>query len=349
MKEFDKIYLNDLKNIVTDKNINFEILKDKTIFVTGATGIIGSLFVNSILFLNKESDFNCNVVALVRNKEKAQTRFDIYDKNIKLIIGDITTPIKCEYDIDYILHAASETSSLAFVNTPVEAVDSILFGTKNILDLAKNKKIKKLIYLSTMEVYGCPTNDDKITENYSNGLNSQEVRNCYPISKIMCENFCKVYSQEYLVNYDILRLTQTFGPGIQYGDKRVFAEFIRSVIESKDIVLHTKGETKRNYLYTADAIRAIFLTMTSSLNNNVYNVANEETYCTIFEMAKLMTKLNNKIDVKIELAENINNFGYAKTLHMNLDTTKIKELGFKPNVNLEDMFKNTIESMKKNL
>lgn len=347
MLEFNSIYLNDLKNIIRDKNISFNILKNKTIFVTGATGIIGSLFVNTILFLNQETNLNCKIIAFVRNKEKAKNKFDIEDKNIKLIVGDIKKNIECDDDIDYVLHSASETSSQAFVNNPVETIDSILLGTKNVLELSKNKSVKKIIYLSTMEVYGCPTSDIKIDENYETSLNTQDVRNCYPMSKRMCENLCKAYSQEYSINFDILRLTQTFGPGIQYDDNRVFAEFIRSVIESKDIILHTKGETKRNYLYTADAIKAILLTMTSSINNNVYNVANEETYCTILEMANLMKKLNNNINVKIKDTEDLNKFGYAKTLHMNLDTNKIKKLGFKPSVNLEEMFKNTIDSIKK--
>ena len=343
----NKIYLNDLKNIINDKNINFNILKNKTIFVTGGTGIIGSLFINTILFLNKETDLNCKVIALIRNNDKAKSKFDVDNEYVKLIIGDMTKAIDCKYDVDYVLHSASETASQAFVNSPVETIDSIIFGTKNILELSKNKKVKKLIYLSTMEVYGCPSTDEKITENYKSCLDPQDVRNCYPLSKKMCENLCKAYSTEYLINYDILRLTQTFGPGIQYNDKRVFAEFIRSVIENKNIILHTKGDTKRNYLYTADAVRAILLTMTSSINNNTYNVANEETYCSILDMANLMTEFNNSIEVKVDVAEDLTKFGYANTLHMNLDTSKIKKLGFKPSTDLKTMFKNTIETFKK--
>ncbi len=345
----NEIYLNDLNSITANTKINFEKLRNKNILITGATGLIGSLMINTLLYLNKTKNINCNIFAFVRNIEKAQKIFHKQiNENYKInfIVGDITSKIDIEQNIDYIIHAASETSSKYFSENPVETIDSILIGTKNILNFAKEKSIQKIIYLSTMEVYGRPETDEKINENYPAHLNTMEVRNSYPISKRMCENLCVSYNKEFNINFNILRLTQTFGPGVQYNDGRVFAEFARSVIENKDIILHTKGETKRNYLYTMDAIQAILLTLTSDISNEVYNVANENTYCSIYEMAVLMKELNKNINVKIE-EEDISKFGYSKTLHINLDTSKIKKIGFTPTKNLKEMFKNMIDTMEK--
>lgn len=127
------------------------------------------------------------------------------------------------------------------------------------------------------------------------------VRACYPESKRMCENLCACYMKEYGVPVNIVRLTQTFGPGVEYDDGRIFAELARCVIEKRDIVLHTKGETKRNYLFTKDAVNAIITVLLHGENGQAYNAANEETYCSILEMANMVAKKCGKGDIKVKI------------------------------------------------
>ncbi len=347
----NEIYLNDLNSIINDRNIEWDSLKGKSIMITGATGLIGTLTVNTLLYLNKTMGLNVNVLALVRNEEKAKQIFreQLKDNlNLKLIVNDICKKIECSEKVDYIIHAASQTSSKMFIEEPVETINVIYGGTKNVLEFAKNKQVKQFLFLSTMEVYGRPLNDEKIDENYQARLNTMETRNCYPIAKQLTENLCASYSDEYGINVKILRLTQTFGPGVGYDDGRVFAEFARCAIENRDIVLHTLGETKRNYVYTADAIRAIFTIMIKGENKEAYNVANENTYCSILEMAKMVANkcTGDRIKVKCEIESDMNKYGYAPTLKMNLDTRKIQKLGWKANVNLENMFKNMIKTIR---
>ena len=163
---------------------------------------------------------------------------------------------------------------------------------------------------------------------------------------IWCETLCAAYACQFQVPAKVIRLTQTLGPGVQYNDGRVFADFSRCAIENRDIVLHTKGETKRSYLYTLDAASAILTVLTKGKSAEAYNAANEDTYCSIYEMAQLVAQkiAQGKIQVKVEETD-ISSFGYAKTLHMNLDTTKLKELGWQAKTNLSEMFSKTIESM----
>lgn len=336
----------DIKSILDCVFINWNELKNKTIFITGATGLIGSCFVKSILYVNKMFDLNCNIIALVRSVEKASNIFqNDFNDELKFVRGDIREKINLSEEIDYIIHAASQTNSKDFINNSIDTIDTSLKGTKNILELAREKKIKKLIFLSTMEVYGRPENDEKITEKHSTNLLTNEIRNCYPISKIMCENLCICYAKKYNFECNIARLTQTFGAGVNYADSRVFAEFARCVIENRDIVLHTKGETKRNYLYLTDAITALIIILSKAPDGEIYNVANENTYCSILEMANLVAKNNPNINVKIEI-EDIEKFGFAPTLHMNLDTTKLQQLGWRPTVDLDEMYRRTINYMQ---
>lgn len=347
----NEIYKEDLESILTDDNIPLNQLNGKNILVTGATGLIGSFVVNALLYANMNKKINCNVYALVRNKNKADNLFleQLKDQlGLHIICSDIMDIDYIDSDIDYIVHAASQTSSKGFVTNPVETIKTTLVGTEKILEIARQKKAQKTVFLSTMEVYGTPTDDRKISENSPTDLDTMNVRNCYPISKRMAENLCTSYSAEYGVPVSIARLTQTFGAGVDYNDGRVFAEFARCVIENRDIVLHTKGETKRNYLYTADAVRAIFTILLKGENQNAYNVANENTYCSILEMAQLVAEYcsQGKVNVCCEIDEDLKNYGYAPTLHMNLDTSKLCSLGWKPNFGLKESYNRLVNTIK---
>lgn len=320
--------------------------KNSKILITGATGLIGSALVKTIL-----REENVKVVALVRNAEKAERVFtDCKSENLEIMVSDICDLKPENIGVDYIIHAASQTSSKAFVNTPVETINTAIKGTSNILEFARVNEVKSLVYLSSMEVYGAPTTDEKISESYPTNLDTMSVRSSYPESKRMCENLCTSYFSEYGVPVKVVRLTQTFGEGVDYNDGRVFAEFARCAIENKDIVLKTKGETKKNYLYVYDAVSAIITVLFNGENGNAYNAANEETYCSIYEMAQMVAEKcgNKSIKVVIEEKDDILKFGYAPTLKMNLSTEKLKNLGWKPKKDLFGMFNVMIDDMIKN-
>lgn len=314
-----------------------------TVLLTGATGLIGKSIVKRLT-----SSKDVTVVAVVRNIEKAVSLFGNEKENLKYIVGDVLTLSSINKPIDYIIHGASQTSSKAFVNEPVETIMTAIQGTKNMLDIATQNSVKGFIYLSSMEVYGNPAGDEKITEEHSTNINTMRTRSCYPESKRMCESLCASYFSEYGVPAMVLRLTQTFGPGVEYNDGRVFAEFARCAIEQKDIILHTKGMTKRNYLYTEDAVNAILTVLEKGNPGEAYNVANEETYCSIYDMACIVAQkcAHGKIKVLVEEMD-AEKLGYAPVLSMNLDTSKLSALGWRPEVSLEDMFLKMMNSMNK--
>ena len=344
------LYKKDVDSILCSQFIEWKNLQDKTVLITGATGLIGSLVTVTLLAANKRLGLNCHVVAAVRNKSKAEELFG-ESECLELYERDIREPIAyAKRRVDYIVHAASCTDSRSFVLCPVETIETTLKGTINVLEFAKLHSTIKTVFLSTMEVYGTPLNDERIDENHSTNLCTTDVRSCYPISKRMSEQLFASYSAEYGINGAALRLTQTFGPGVAYNDGRVFADFARCIIEQRDIVLHTEGLTKRMYLYTADAVSAILHIMLmqndGSGSFDVFNTANESTYCSIKEMADEFRILGGKdIAVKIEI-EDVSKYGYAPTLHMNLDTSKLKKTGWNPKYEFHYMITNLIEYMR---
>ena len=228
-----------------------EELAGRTVLVTGATGLIGQTLVSALLKYGEGEgrDSRIRVIACVRSEEKARRMFGAWDRgNLQLMITDIQSmpSDKLSEPVDYVIHAASQTSSRAFVDQPVETIFTAVEGTRRALEFAKNNQVRCFVYLSTMEVYGTPEDDRKIDEKHGTNLDTMQPRSCYPESKRLCEILCASWQKEYGVPVRVLRLTQTFGPGVRYDDGRVFAEFARCAIEGRDIVLKTAGATCRS-------------------------------------------------------------------------------------------------------
>lgn len=321
--------------------------KNNKILITGSTGLIGSILAKSFLFANKKYSLNNKIFGLARNIEKAKIIFNEYlnDNLFEIVENEIEFPIEIKNDIDYIFHTACVTTSKEMITKPVELIKASVIGTLNILNFAKEHNTKSVIYLSSMEVYGVvEKNDKKLTENELGKLDLTSVRSCYPESKRMNENLCKCYSEEYGVNVCIARLTQTFGAGASINDNRIFAYIAKCVINGEDIVLKSSGKSTHDYCYTTDAISAILLLAKKGVAGETYNIANEKTNASILNMAKLVANnFNKNIKIKVEKTDNEM---YSKDSIIKLNTTKMKKLGWKPKVNLIQMYDRLIKSFK---
>lgn len=326
----------DLQRII--KDFDMSVFDNKTVFITGATGLLGSLCVKTLLL----SGFNIQVIALVRNRNKAENIFSKYfSDKLTFVIHDINDKINYDGQVDYIIHCANSTSSKDFIDKPVETLLTTINGTKNVLEFAKSKTILGMVYLSSLEVYGV-SEKEYLTENDYGYIDILSPRSSYSEGKKAAETLCISYGSEYGIPVKIARLAQTFGAGISNDDNRVFAQFVRSVVNGKNIILHTKGETKRNYCYTTDAITGIFTILTKGENNNAYNIANKESYISILEMAKMLE--NDKTKVVFEIDNK--NRGYNPTVKICLDSSKLEALGWTPQVGLREMYERLIKSLK---
>ncbi len=341
----NKVQIEDCQNIGKLDFIDWNELKNSTILVTGSTGLIGSNLVNALAFNNKEKELNIKLILLVRNTDAAKSLFEW--TGAEIVQYEIGQELKIEKNVDYIVHLASPTSSKFFVECPADTMLANIEGYKSLLDWAVKHPVKKFVGLSTMEVYGLPPRGHEVKENELGAFETMNARNSYPIAKIACEALCNSYYNQYGVPSVILRATQTFGPGVKYNDGRVFAQFMRCAIEKKNIVLKTKGETERSYLYTADAVTAIIVVLIKGHAGEAYTIANPETYCSIKEMGDLVANeiANGEIKVVFDLNNDATKQGYADTLYMDLDVAKIQKLGWKPRVSLLEMYERMISSI----
>ena len=313
----------------------------RRILVSGATGLIGAALVR------KFAAEGHSVAAAVRNIDKGRGMFGGLD-GVTVVGWDVTQPLDVGAlgHVDWLVHAASETASRAFVERPVETIRSILRGTENALEAARALDVEAMAFLSTMEVYGAPTTE-RVTERDYGYLDPAQVRSCYPEAKRMAENMCVSYAKEHGVPVKILRLTQTFGEGVRYDDARVFAEFARAILERRDIVLKTDGTTARCYCYLGDAVEAVEMVLAKGEVASPYTVANEDTFCTIREMAEALCAAHPESGSKVtfDFADAASH-GFAPPFRMRLDCSKLHALGWMPKVGLMEMFNRMMADMK---
>lgn len=347
----DAVLQEDLEQLIQGGTVPFERFRDKTVFVTGATGLLGSQVIKALLCSNRVLGTNTRVLALVRSQQKAERVFGglLARGDLELVLGDVSKVPECGRQVDYVIHGASATSSKYFVSNPVETILTAVNGTANMLAFAKEKQVEGFLYLSSLEVYGTPSEDaGLIGESYSGYLDPLKVRSSYSEGKRMVECLCASYTAEYHVPVKIARLSQTFGAGVAYDDGRVFAEFVRCALEKKDIVLHTKGETVRSYCYTKDAVAAMLLILLNGEPGTAYNVTNMDTKISIADMAQLVcdTFPQAGIRVTFDMPDNVAAFGYNPEMVIALDSGRLQALGWKPATGLKEMFTRLAASME---
>ena len=318
-----------------------------TFLITGATGYVGFQIVSWL----KECNKKMNIILHCRNGEKYQFMYNEMNmEGVHPIFSDITE-IKdvielckhtfCIDKIDYIIHCASNTTSSYMVSNPIETIDGIVAGTKAVLELAKAEKVKSMVYLSSMEVYGdisC-TPDNRATEDMLGHIDILKPRSSYPLGKRMAEGYCAAYANEYGVPVKIARLAQTFGKGILPNENRSFAQFVRAAAEGRDIVLKTEGKSIGNSVAIEDALDAIFFLLENGENGQAYNVVNEMNTMSIKEMAELVAHSIGKDKIKVVIdVEDASKTGYAADTRLYMSGEKLRKLGWEAKKGIEEMF-----------
>lgn len=325
------------------RKLPLEELAGKRFFISGATGLLGSSFVFALIWLNALCKTEFKICAMARSKEKAERIFGKENESLSFYIGDINSEVITEEKFDYIIHCASVTSSKAFVETPVDTIKTALCGTENMIKLALQSSAR-LLYLSSLESYG--TTDpakESISESEGGYIDQLSPRSSYSEGKRMAECLCASYAAQYGLDFVCARLTQCFGAGVEYNDSRVFAQFCRSIIEKKDIELHTSGSTVRNYCYTTDAVSALLYIIARGGSSQAYNVANMENAVSIKEMAQLAADIG-KVNVVFNTAAAAGR-GYNPEMVIKLNTAKLRSLGWEAFVPMREMLERTAAAM----
>lgn len=312
------------------------------VLITGATGLIGSRLAEKMLESN-----DCHVYAAGRNKERALKRFAAFADNphFHFVQYDVTEPLQSGVCFDYIIHAASNASPNFFTEHPVEVMMSNIQGVKNLLDYGRTHNMKRFLYVSTGEVYG--EGDGRIfTEDYQGYVDINSPRSCYPSSKRAAETLCAAYSKEYGIDYVIARPCHTYGPGFTEQDNRVYAQFIRNVLNGEDIVMKSTGSQMRSWLYIDDCVEGLLTILHKGASGEAYNIADASSNISIRDLAEMIADIAGR-KVIINLPSDAEKAGYNPVTKSVFSTQKLEALGWTINGTMREKMENTINKCSK--
>ncbi|WP_180079888.1 MULTISPECIES: NAD-dependent epimerase/dehydratase family protein [unclassified Acinetobacter] len=335
----------DLDEII-NLDLPFEQLKNKTILITGATGMLASYFGFLLLHLNEHLKLNIQPIFLARNYEKLKAVYGEALSTAYYLVQDVCEPIHFDGEIHYIFHAAGGASPYHIINDPVGVINANVLGTKNILECARTSNTEKVIFTSTREIYGCVEGVNIINESSMGVLDPLNPRDCYPESKRLAESMLQAYYQQYKISFNTLRIAHSYGPGMQIqNDGRVMADLINDAVNNRDIILKSDGTAERAFCYITDVLTAIIYIMIKGAPCKAYNIANELQPISILNLAKMLQKLVNFGNgVSIQLNE-YSKVGYTSYERKMLDTNLLQQLGWMPNIPLEQGLIRTLNTL----
>ena len=260
-----------------------EELKNSSVMITGAAGLIGSYIADMLLTFNRESCGNAKIYALGRSLERLEKRFEKgNDGSLVYVRQDVNQPFLCDFPVDYIIHGAGNAYPAAFNNDPVGTVMSNVAGTKNILDYGRTHGAKRVLYVSSGEVYGQgDISLESFREDYGGYVDSTQPRSCYPNGKRTAETLCVSYTKQYGLDTVIARPCHTYGPNATSADNRANVQFVNNVLNGEDIVMKSPGSQMRSYCYIGDCGSAMLTVLLKGKSCEAYNIANPEARITI--------------------------------------------------------------------
>lgn len=332
----------DIAGIMADETIPWAQLQG-VVLVTGATGTLGSAIVHALHAAETAHGLSLEIIAQGRNRERGMEL--ARQCGARFLACDLRRPFSIEGPVDYVFHCAGMTNSRDMVLAPADVAESSLLGTMSILNLCREKKVKSLVYLSSMEAYGqTDPSLSRVAEDTPGTINSTNVRSCYPLSKSMCENLCVCHHTQYGTPAKMARLAQTFGAGSFITDNRAAVQFCRNAYRGENITLRTAGASRGNYCYLSDAVRALLLLLLKGQDGEAYNVSNPSASVTILELARLIADevCEGKIKVDRELPADGEPCGYAPDVTLWMAAEKLQGLGWYPQYALAEMARRTI-------
>lgn len=345
----NKEYMDDVL-CVAGLQLPWQKLQNRSVMLSGATGLIGSFLIDVILEKNINNGLNCTVYALGRNEEKAKARFSKFadDPHFVFIPYDVKLPlVRNDIDtVDYILHLASNTHPMLYSTDPIGTITTNIIGLQNLLDFAIEHHTTRFSFASSNEVYGENRGDVELfDEDYCGYINCNTLRAGYPESKRCGEALCQAYKVQKGLDVVVTRFTRSYGPTMIMSDTKAISQFIRKGIAGEDIVLKSEGTQYYSYTYMADAVSGLLWILLAGESGEAYNIAEEHSDIMLKDLAAIIAEIKGK-KVVFELPDAVEAAGYSKATKARLNGQKLLELGWKPKYDIKSGMERTIRILE---
>lgn len=334
----ESLVSDDISDVARSHLDVWQELHGRVVLITGATGFIGTLLVKLLLELSARHGVDVRVVALVRDSEKAVGRLgDLYDRSrISFVVQDIREPVSLPEEVDYVIHAASNANPVAYQSDPIGTMAINVTGTANLLNSLVDKRVRRFLYISSVEAYGSHGQTGPISEETVGTIDPRVIRNCYPLSKSAAENLTFSFSERTGVSATVARLAYVYGPGDDINDPKVVTSFLKAIREGESIKLRSNGSQKRSYCYIRDALQGILLVLLKGENDQIYNVSSMSNQTSIRRIADLVSEIFGAEHQIVEQIAPSESEARRFSLDQNniLDNQKLRDIGYIETVDL---------------
>ncbi len=334
-------YISDINRVI--ETFDLSKFDNKKILVTGGLGLICSSVVDVLVVYNEHYNANINIYVADINEAGFLERYGKY-QFVKYIPYDATKKIAFQLDLDYIIHGAGLASPELYISNPVETMLSNFNGVLNLLEYAKVHKVKRMLYISSSEVYGTKDTTDAFEENKFGSININMLRSSYAEAKRSSEILCRSYSSEYSVDTVIVRPGHIYGPTASPKDKRISSEFAYLAAKGESLEMKSLGLQKRSYCYSLDCASAILVVLMNGVIGESYNIGHDEV-TSIREMAQILAEAGN-VSLKIKEPTDYELRQFNPMDNSSLNNDKIKSIGYKDSFTVREGLTHTVKILK---
>ena len=348
MNRFDQtLYLEDIV-AVARLPLPWNRLKGRRLLVSGATGMVGTFLLDVLAWRNGETQLDCKVTALTRNKERAQARaVPAWESCVRFLECDVNHCIPAlDGTVDYVIHAASNTHPVAYATDPIGTITTNIIGTRNMLEAAAESGASRVVFVSSVEIYGENRGDcERFDEQYCGYLDCNTLRAGYPEGKRAGEALCQAYIRQKGLDIVIPRLPRIYGPTMLESDTKAISQFIKKGVAGEDIVLKSAGNQLYSYSCVADAVSGILYCLFFGRNGEAYNVADPGSDVTLKQLAEMIAAYFGK-QVVFKLPDAVEQAGYSKATKALMDGQKLKQLGWSASCEIVDGLPRCLKTMQ---
>jgi len=337
----------DLDHILTHTQGLWEELRNQRIFITGGTGFFGCWLLESFIYANEKLKLNSEALVLTRNYESFKKKAPRLAVNpaIKFCIGDVRDFKFPEGNFPFIIHAATEANAKLNEENPLQMWDTIVEGTRHILEFARHAGAKKFLLTSSGAVYGRqPPNMTHIPEEYNGAPDPSDPNSAYGEGKRAAEMLCAIYAKMYGIETKIARCFAFVGPYLPLDIHYAIGNFIRDALKGGPIQIKGDGTPYRSYLYAADLTVWLWTILIKGKSCRPYNVGSDKAI-SIAELADSVSKSFNPPAGIFIARKPIDGSAHEKYIP-NIDRVK-KEMNLYQHIELREALDKTIKWNRK--
>lgn len=341
------LWIRDI-DLVLENYPEFEDFAGRSILVTGAGGLICSALVDILIRYDETHQNPIKILAAGRSQAKMKERFgEFFNREYFVFVPYDANEnvLSISQSANYIVHGASNASPNKIVKEPVETMLSNFTGLYALLQYAKQAETKRVLYVSSSEVYGKKNDTTPYKETDYGFVDLLSPRNSYSVGKRAAETLCASYSAEYGIETVIVRPGHIYGPTASISDNRVSSAWAYAAANDENVVMKSDGAQIRSYCYCLDCASAILKVLLKGENTCAYNISNPDSVISIREMAEIVAKAGN-VKLLFDLPSEEEKKGFNPMINSSLDSTKLQALGWRGIFDAPTGFEHTVNLMK---